>query len=691
MTKTSQLKVFAAAAVAALALCLLTLVAAQPAEAAFPGKNGQISFDRSFRVWVTNPNLGSGEAKLRDDGLSDSQAAYSPDGSRVAFVRNSPGPEIYVTNANGTGTPVRLTNNTVVDRDPAWSHDGTRIAFNRGGQVWMMNADGTDQKQLTIKLPTDSPEYDPTAVSLSPSWSVPLSGAPDGKIVFVHQGRLWTMLADGNGKAELSYTCPTENGGFCDRAVGNPTFSPDGSEIAAEYYGDIFMVASGGGISRMLLPGPDNKYPGQERNPAWSPDGTKIAFEHNGNIAGSASGIYMANADGSSTQATLLTSKTGEVNPDWQQDSISPQTTITSGPTGFTNDGTPTFSFSGTDNGSASAALFFSYKVDGGAWSDYSSNTSATLGGSGGLGDGKHTFYVMAKDAAGNVDVSPAQRTFTVDTRVPAGTVSINGGAAYTKSTAVKLSLSATDPSPASGVAAMRFSYNGTSWSGWQSYATSKPWTLTSGDGTKTVHVQFRDRAGNVSTTVRDTIKLDTTPPSTTITSGPSAITRSTSAKFGFSSEAGARFQCSLDGAAFTSCSSPKGYTTLKNGRHTFKVRAIDAAGNVDATPAARVWTVDTIKPTTGGMSPRHTSVIRDTTPTIKATVKDNLTNLQKSNIRLYVNGVLISPTKYSYSAATDQLLYNSPKLGKGKKTVKIVATDRAGNVGARSWYFKIR
>ncbi|MEJ7820323.1 MAG: hypothetical protein WKF44_08465, partial [Rubrobacteraceae bacterium] len=79
-------------------------------------------------------------------------------------------------------------------------------------------------------------------------------------------------------------------------------------------------------------------------------------------------------------------------------------------------------------------------------------------------------------------------------------------------------------------------------------------------------------------------------------------------------------------------------------------------------------------------MSPGHTKTIRDTTPTIKATVKDNFTNLQKANIKLYVNGRLISPTKYTYSAATDVLVYTSPKLTKGKKTVKIVATDAAKN-----------
>jgi len=129
----------------------------------------------------------------------------------------------------------------------------------------------------------------------------------------------------------------------------------------------------------------------------------------------------------------------------------------------------------------------------------------------------------------------------------------------------------------------------------------------------------------------------------------------------------------------------------VTNGSHTFSVRARDQAGNVDATPASRTWRVDTIKPTVNGMSPRHTSTIRDTTPTIKATVKDNLTNLLKANIKLYVAGKLISPTKYSYSASTDLLTYNSPRLAKGKKAVKIVATDAARNVGTKSWYFRIK
>ena len=95
-----------------------------------------------------------------------------------------------------------------------------------------------------------------------------------------------------------------------------------------------------------------------------------------------------------------------------------------------------------------------------------------------------------------------------MDTVVPTGTISINGGASSTRSRSVTLNLSASDPSPASGVADMRFRNGGTTtWSSWEAYSTSKSWTLTSGAGTKTVYVQYRDRAGNISATASDTIR----------------------------------------------------------------------------------------------------------------------------------------------------------------------------------------
>lgn len=85
----------------------------------------------------------------------------------------------------------------------------------------------------------------------------------------------------------------------------------------------------------------------------------------------------------------------------------------------------------------------------------------------------------------------------------------------------------------------------------------------------------------------------DTTAPQTKITSGPSGRTSSHRTKFRFTaSEPGSTFECKLDGKKWSSCRSPKAYKGLKQGKHTFRVRARDAAGNVDSSPAKRSWRV---------------------------------------------------------------------------------------------------
>lgn len=84
----------------------------------------------------------------------------------------------------------------------------------------------------------------------------------------------------------------------------------------------------------------------------------------------------------------------------------------------------------------------------------------------------------------------------------------------------------------------------------------------------------------------------DTTPPTVTITKGPKAKSTSTTAKFKFkANEAGSTFQCKLDKGKFKSCRSPKTYKKLKPGKHLFKVRATDKAGNVGPV-AKRKFTV---------------------------------------------------------------------------------------------------
>ena len=118
--------------------------------------------------------------------------------------------------------------------------------------------------------------------------------------------------------------------------------------------------------------------------------------------------------------------------------------------------------------------------------------------------------------------------------------------------------------------------------------------TASLADGPHGFEVRARDRAGNLDPTpVGRVFTVDTTPPQTTIVSGRSGKTRKRTASFGFSAnEAGARFLCSLDGAGFAPCGSPQRFARLKRGAHVFRVKALDAVGNGDPSPAHRSWKV---------------------------------------------------------------------------------------------------
>ena len=84
----------------------------------------------------------------------------------------------------------------------------------------------------------------------------------------------------------------------------------------------------------------------------------------------------------------------------------------------------------------------------------------------------------------------------------------------------------------------------------------------------------------------------DVTPPQTTIIAAPAAGTTATSASFSFSSSEPGSFECKLDAAAYAGCTTPKSYSSLSVGSHTFQVRAKDVAGNLDATPSTHTWQI---------------------------------------------------------------------------------------------------
>jgi hypothetical protein len=135
-------------------------------------------------------------------------------------------------------------------------------------------------------------------------------------------------------------------------------------------------------------------------------------------------------------------------------------------------------------------------------WEPFNTTKAWTLSG----GDGNKTVYVQYKD---NVSYTSAiiPDTIMFETVPPAGTISINSGESSTNSTFATLTLSCNDP--ASGCSEMRFSNDGSTWSLWEPFATSKAWALSSGNGTKRVYIQFKDTAGNMST-FSDTIVLET-------------------------------------------------------------------------------------------------------------------------------------------------------------------------------------
>ncbi|HEY1117343.1 MAG TPA: LamG domain-containing protein, partial [Acidimicrobiales bacterium] len=92
-------------------------------------------------------------------------------------------------------------------------------------------------------------------------------------------------------------------------------------------------------------------------------------------------------------------------------------------------------------------------------------------------------------------------------------------------------------------------------------------------------------------------------PPDTTITSNPAVVIATTTATFAFISPDPGTFECQLDGGTWDPCTSPQNYLGLSEGAHTFAVRAVDLALDVDPTPATWAFAVDTTAPDTSIVS----------------------------------------------------------------------------------------
>ncbi|MHA2620939.1 MAG: S8 family serine peptidase [bacterium JZ-2024 1] len=196
-----------------------------------------------------------------------------------------------------------------------------------------------------------------------------------------------------------------------------------------------------------------------------------------------------------------------------------------------------------------------------------------------GLAEGPHTLVITAMDRAGNA--GSAERSWSIDLTPPGARI-IAGPPALTNRTQARF----------------EFTANGTTFecklddTQWEFCVSPKEYNLLT-DGAHHFEVRGTDTAGNVDP-VPATYDwtIDTVAPETVLGDTPPAITAARTARFTFSSDdPEATFLCAVDGTPETDCSSPYD-TVVSEGAHTFSVRARDAAGNIDRTPATHQWSV---------------------------------------------------------------------------------------------------
>ena len=257
--------------------------------------------------------------------------------------------------------------------------------------------------------------------------------------------------------------------------------------------------------------------------------------------------------------------QSGATSVSWTIDTTAPPAPlISSSPANPTTQTTASFSFSDSE-----AGVRFICQLDTSAAVTCSSRVSYSA-----LGQGTHMFSVQAQDAAGNPS-SATTFSWTIDTTPPPQPVITSTPANPTNQTTASFSFSDTE-------AGVRFLCQ-LDTSAFLACASPKSYSGLS-QGTHKFAVKVQDAAGNQSSPTTFSWRIDTTAPrKPVITSAPPSTTNQTSASFSFiDNERRVTFLCQLDKAASALCTSPVFYAgPLRKGKHTFSLRARDAAGNL--------------------------------------------------------------------------------------------------------------
>lgn len=228
------------------------------------GRRTAFCSDRTgaFEIWVMDAN-GNHERQVTDLKTSAVFPDFSPDGDQLVFSAEPDGggtTDLWKVSVLG-GDPMQLTDTSEsLEEDPVWSPDGTKVLFVRiasdfsSGQLWTKDVTTGEETQLT---------FDPTVNDQTPDWS------PDGtRIAYAADDDIWLMNADGSAQTNLTHSPDLEFG---------TAFSPDGTKIAFTGSGGpvtageryVQTIRTDGSGRRVVSPTPRLL----QAVPAWQPHG----------------------------------------------------------------------------------------------------------------------------------------------------------------------------------------------------------------------------------------------------------------------------------------------------------------------------------------------------------------------------------------------------------------------------------
>lgn len=274
----------------------------------------------------------------------------------------------------------------------------------------------------------------------------------------------------------------------------------------------------------------------------------------------------------------------------WQLDATAPETQITAAPPEPSSGFEASFGFSSSEEHSS-----FRCQLDDGAIQVCAVNATAGTKSYFNLTDGTHTFRAWATDNAENKDPTPAERTFTVFTPLgdstPPDTSIISAPSNPSSSSSAFFAYASSEPGSSFQCRLGNAAFAACPDTGVR-YEKLK-------NGTYTFEVRAIDRAANTdSIPAAATWRVGAPLPNTTITAGPPGrvlLPKGAKGKRAIllrfkADKPGSEFRCALNGGKPKPCGKKKRIVLRKPGRYRFEVFAIDSLGNVETTPARRIW-----------------------------------------------------------------------------------------------------